>query len=450
MRRLERGASYVPLIIVIVLLIVAVFWAWIKTDESEQLLKQNRTLQAELEVKTDLASARGSYLLQNLSPEVGFAVVDGVSVDRQGKVIPSEYGSDYLKVENFVVTKINDLKERYKRTFDKGIYTEDSNGGFAREDGDKIEVRYVRVANMPSEATLEELYGLMDGAMQRMLADVSRYVALVQQEKQRFDAQKTEFDNTIADKDTTISDKGRDYETLRQSAASRDEELSNEIRTLQDQVREAEEKYDVEVKARRDEVSGLRNQLLAAEQDVRKAKRLKDMRERPIGPDGEILAATDAGGLVVLNRGKDAHMIPGLTFTVFNYGKGAVKVGKGAIVVIEVGKSTSTARIVETVNRMRPIVEGDLFESAAYNPNEVMHFYLLGRFKKYGRSDAAKRLEQLGAAVDPRVGIETHYLVLGAPETEDENLRDTDAYKQAIELGVKVITEAQLGTFMNY
>ena len=61
-----------------------------------------------------------------------------------------------------------------------------------------------------------------------------------------------------------------------------------------------------------------------------------------------------------------------------------------------------------------------------------------------------KRLEQLGAMVDPRVGIETHYLVLGAPESEDENLRDSDAYKQAVELGVKVITEAQLETFMNY
>ena len=34
---------------------------------------------------------------------------------------------------------------------------------------------------------------------------------------------------TITAKDTTISDKERDYETLRQSAASRDEELSNEI-----------------------------------------------------------------------------------------------------------------------------------------------------------------------------------------------------------------------------
>ena len=454
MRRLERGASYVPLIIVIVLLIVAVVWAWIKTDEAEQLMKQiempKTGLKAQLEVKTKQASERASYLLQKLSPEAGFAVVAGVSVDRLGNPIPLDYGSDFLAIENFTKGKLEELKSRYKRTFPRGTYTEDPNGGFAVESGDEVDVKYVRVASLPGDTDLENLYGLMDGAMKRMLADVSRYVALVQQEKQRFDAQKIEWDNTITAKDTTISDRARDYETLRQSAASRDEELSNEIRTLEDLNRELEEKYDVEVKAHRDDVSGLRNELLAAEQDVRKAKKLKKMIEFPIGPDGEILAATDSGGLVILNRGKDRHMIPGLTFTVFNYGKGAVKVGKGAIQVIEVNDVTSTARIIETVHPMRPIVQGDLFESKAYNPDQVIHFYLLGRFKKYGRSDAAKRLEQLGARVDPRVGIETNYLVLGSPETEDENLRDTDAYRHAMELGVTVITEAHLKTFMNY
>jgi len=450
MRRFERGASYVPLIIVIVLLIVAVFWAWIKTDEAEQLMKVNMTLQTQLDTKEAQAGALGKYLSLQLSPEIGWLVQEGVSVDREGKAIPSAYGSDFLAIETFVKTGIKNLKDKYQRTFPRGVYSEDSKGGMVREDGDNVVIHYVNPMRLPEETTLEVLYGHMEGAMERMLNDIERHVALVQEEKQRFIAQKTEWDNTIVQKDTTISDKSRDYETLRQSAASRDEELSNEIRTLEDQLRESEEKLDSEVKARREEVADLRNKVLAGEQDVRKAKKLKDMREKPIGPDGEILAASDTGGIVVLNRGKDMHMIPGLTFTVFNYGKGAVKVGKGAVLVLEVGECTSKARIIETVNPMRPIVEGDLFESKAYNPGEVMHFYLLGRFKKYGRSDAAKRLEQLGAKVDSRVGIETHYLVMGAPESEDESLRDSDAYKQAVELGVKVITEAQLASFMNY
>ena len=46
--------------------------------------------------------------------------------------------------------------------------------------------------------------------------------------------------------------------------------------------------------------------------------------------------------------------------------------------------------------------------------------------------------------------IDTNYLVMGAPTTEDENLRDTDAYKHADELGIAVITEAQLQMFLRY
>ena len=75
---------------------------------------------------------------------------------------------------------------------------------------------------------------------------------------------------------------------------------------------------------------------------------------------------------------------------------------------------------------------------------------LIGRFKKYGRSDAAKRLEQLGQNVDKSVGITTNYLVIGAPENEDDNLEDTDDYRRAKELGIRVITEKQLSTFLLY
>lgn len=143
-------------------------------------------------------------------------------------------------------------------------------------------------------------------------------------------------------------------------------------------------------------------------------------------------------------------MQPGLKFTVYALGKGAQQVDKAFVEVIEVLERTSVARVLDLVNPMNPVVRGDLFASPDYNPDEVIHFFLLGRFQKYGRSDAAKRLEMLGAKVDAKVGIDTHYLVLGAPEREDENLRDTEAYRTAQELGVKVITEDQLARFMNY
>ena len=40
--------------------------------------------------------------------------------------------------------------------------------------------------------------------------------------------------------------------------------------------------------------------------------------------------------------------------------------------------------------------------------------------------------------------------MIGAPESEDENLEDTDDYRRAKELGIRVITEKQLSTFLLY
>lgn len=159
---------------------------------------------------------------------------------------------------------------------------------------------------------------------------------------------------------------------------------------------------------------------------------------------------TSGQDIVILNRGKDKHMMAGLTFDVYDYVKGSVMRKKGTVVVIAVEDNTSKARVVELLSPMVPIVQGDLFESVAYNPDEQIHFFLLGRFQKFGKSDAAQRLTELGATVDKDVSVETDFLVLGSPETEEENLRDSVAYKHAMELGVKVITEAQLSQFLLY
>ena len=155
-------------------------------------------------------------------------------------------------------------------------------------------------------------------------------------------------------------------------------------------------------------------------------------------------------GIAVIDRGKADHLQPGLTFDVYNLGKGAVKVYKGVITVLDVDADTAKVRIVSTTNPMNPIVQGDMIESLTYNPGEKLNFVLIGRFKKYGRSDAAKRLEQLGQGIQSNVGISTDFLVVGAPETEDENLEDTDDYRRAKELGIRVITEKQLSTFLLY
>jgi len=443
MRRMERGASYVPLIIVIVLLVVAVAWAYIKNDEVDQLAKENKVLKAAKEQQQKERIDTLTYL-KNLSLKVGFPL-EATTTSKQGSAVD--------KISTWIADKLSNLATKYTREFPVAIYTMDPNGGIKRDDTaaeGRVNIVYVAPAAIPSEVTLEELYELMDGAMGRMLNDITRLVGDVQRERVKFAARETEFGSTIADKDSEIGRLRNEKAALESAKAQAERDAADQIAGLEDAKREAEENLETYQDQAKDEIAALKNQILALKQDVVKLKQRKRMEEFPIGPDGQVLAVTDDQGIAILNRGKADHLQPGTTFDVYTLGKGAQKIAKGVVTVLEVSSTEAKARVVSLLNPMNPIVTGDYFESATYNPDTQLHFYLLGRMRKYGKTDAAARLKDLGQAVDSEVGIDTDYIVLGAPENEDDNLRDTDAFKRAQELGVRVITEAQLSTFLDY
>jgi hypothetical protein len=445
MRGLQRGASYVPLIIVIVLLLFAVVWAYAKTSEVDHLKMELNRKTDEHSKELDRRTKLSTYLVQKVAPVTGFAIEAG-SQDP-----PAEYATDTRKMDQFIRRNLTDLRDKYFREFPMSAYSVDERGGIKKEaSGDKVKIVYIEPGNIPSETTLEFLYVNMASAMDRMLVDITRFVTEIDRLNQAAAAARTVYDNTIAEKDSTIAQKTRDYNDLQSRSATREQELSANVNQLQDRVRESENALETEQKARRDEVAGLRSELQKAAQDVVKAKDRKFDREVPVGPDGEVLAVTDAQDIVVLNRGKDKHMMVGLNFDVYDFVKGSLRRKKGTVVVIDVGANTARARVIDRMNPMVPLVQGDLFESISYNPEEQIHFFLLGRFDKFGKSDAARRLGELGALVDKSVGVETDFLVIGSPETEEENLRESDEYRRAVELGVKVITEAQLSQFLNY
>jgi hypothetical protein len=446
MRRHERGASYVPLIIVVVLLIVAVVWAYIQTDKAQKLEKDLAAAQKNAKEENDRRTKTLGYL-KDLADQVGFPI-DNPTAD-----MPADFHSDVTKVKSFILTKLGDLKDKYVREFPVGVYTfDEENGGIKRseEDNGKVKVGYIAVGKIPSEVTLENLYGLMDEAMGRMLNDITRLVGdkktLMQSEVEKVKG----LNDTIAEKDKEIARLRSEVDKITNQKAQQERDLNDQINSLTDQKREAEEKANQVEEQMKTKVAALNNQLLAKEQDVQKLKKRHFTNTVPVGPDGQVLAVTDDQGIAVINRGKKDHLAPNTTFDFYTLGKGDQKIMKGTGVVLDVGPEQARVRITSLANQANPIVPGDYIESVTYNPNETLHFFLLGRMQKYGKSDAAARLRQLGQKVDDKVGIMTDYLVLGSPEGEDDNLRDTEAYKKAQELGVKVITERQLSQFLNY
>jgi NAD-dependent DNA ligase len=163
-----------------------------------------------------------------------------------------------------------------------------------------------------------------------------------------------------------------------------------------------------------------------------------------------VTAVAEGGGFVVVDLGKADNLIAGTNFDVYAIGKGGRQVPKGTIKVIRVDNDTAQAQVMQQYDAYSPLVAGDQIRSLTYDPNETIHVALVGRFSKMGRSDAAARLRALGVVVDEAVGIDTHYLVVGAPESEAEPIEETSAYKAADLYGITKISERELSRFTMY
>jgi NAD-dependent DNA ligase len=445
MRRLERGASYVPLIIVVVLLIVAIVWAYIKHDEVDKLQKDLKAAKDKETVETERGAEIRAYLVK-LSDVLGFAITDPTETKK------SEFQIDFDKVEQHILQKLEELKG-IQRTFKQGVYEfppEEQGGIVTKTEGENITVGYIESGRIPTEATVEMLYDLMLSGMRRMLVDLNGMHKALEDEKARYAEYRQGHDAAIEAKKSEIETLRNEKSSLQASLIQKEADLKAEISGLEDRNKALEVELEDERKERRAEKAAANNEISALKQNVVKLKQRKRMVEEPIGPDGQILAVTEGQGIAIIDRGKDHHLQAGLSFDVYTLGKGAQKVYKGSITVLDVYDYTAKVRIIDLKSPMMPMVQGDYIESLTYNPDEKLSFVLIGRFKKYGRSDAAKRIQQLGQTVQDMVSIDTHYLVMGAPESEDQNLEDTDAYKKAKELGVKIITERQLSSFLRY
>lgn len=443
MRRLERGASFVPLIIVLVLLVIALVWAYVKHDEVDQLNVRLAEAQAQAKEEQQRRIDTLKYL-QNLAERVGFPLPDG-----SGK--PTEYRADTEAASAFLQERIANLRSKYVREFPVAVYTFDENGGVKRDEGGgKVTVGYITLGELPSDVTLQNLYVYMEGAMSRMLNDIGRLATEIERLQAAAATEKAGFQAALAAKDQTIARLQSEKSAVETAKSQLEARLNQDVARAEDEMRAAREALATAQSEHKVAIQKMETEVAARESMVQRLKEREKMVQQPIGPDGSVLAVSADQGLAYIDRGKRHHLVPGTTFDVYTLGKGAQKVHKGTLVVLDVDSTQARARISSLADPARPIVSGDMIESLTYNPDEELHVFLLGRTRKYGKADAAARLRQLGVVVDDAVGVDTTYLVLGDPMNADEDLRETEAYKRAQELNVRVITEAQLSSFLDY
>jgi hypothetical protein len=167
--------------------------------------------------------------------------------------------------------------------------------------------------------------------------------------------------------------------------------------------------------------------------------------------------------VVYIDLGSGEHVLPGMTFVVYNRHDGVPKLGdgmspenmpagEGSIEVESVGAYSSQCRIIKT-EVGRHINQGDLIANLVYDRNTKFNFVVYGKFD-LGQTDQPKdsdreKIEALvikwGGRIQPKIDVDTDFVVMGAePKVESfspDELQDPFNVKQ------KQDEEAQLKAY---
>lgn len=195
------------------------------------------------------------------------------------------------------------------------------------------------------------------------------------------------------------------------------------------------------------------NDLLGQNAQLEQTKRLLERRleergrtqSRPDGPeswklpDGQVSSALIEENVVFINRGRNDHVLLGLTFEVYSRKTGVVSDdtgelrGKGTVEVISVSENSSVCRVVR-VTRGQAIVEGDLIANTVYDPNITFKFHVHGDFdidnvgqpSEVDRRRIETMIEEWGGKLTPQLTYDVDFLVLGRepalPERPEDQL----------------------------
>jgi hypothetical protein len=463
MRNAERGASQIPLVICIVLLLVAAFFAYNQYSERESIQKRLDDI-----VGAATSPSAPSPSDADIKQAIRFA--NGVGREQKQRLLEVVEVTGCRDEENpeLVVSpaKLRATVQKLLDALDKGNtfaiefaadrYLEDNanQGGIkVAENAGKVTVRYpgskeLRGAS-PDMTNVMEYVVLK--AMSAMIFDIKRYrdaydAALSAKEKEA-EARKAD----IAAKDAEIRAK---QEELAAQVASAQQALSEAKRQASD-AEAAKQSIETESNARVAAITAerdhYRSELEKASGQVQVLKARKRAIETDTSPDGTILSVSERQDFAVIDLGKkDNNLLPGTNFEVYGIGKGGQRIPKGTVKVTKVDATSSNCTVLMVLDRFTPIAPGDKIMSLLYSPKEIIHVALVGRFVRMGKSDAARRLQNIGVVVDEKVGIHTTYIVVGEPEDENQPLQETTEFKTAEIYGIPHITEAELSRFTMY
>jgi hypothetical protein len=175
----------------------------------------------------------------------------------------------------------------------------------------------------------------------------------------------------------------------------------------------------------------------------------------PEKPDGEVLAVSDGGAVAWIDLGGKHGLKAGTRFELMRRGRSGELISRGKVEVRQVESDKAMVGLLEEPNIYDPMLPGDLIRNPHFSKGESLHFYLLGAFPLgLSKEFVTGRLTALGGQVDSRLGTITDVLVVGeknlANDEDEPDLTDTEEYRYARSIGMRIIRLDELAAYLRY
>lgn len=185
-------------------------------------------------------------------------------------------------------------------------------------------------------------------------------------------------------------------------------------------------KTDLE-KANRAELLDLSNKYNQVDTKLRELVKQEAIFHDLTEAQGRVVDPHQGENFAFITLGSRERLVRGLKFVVFVREPGGAVRWKGEVEVKEIFENTAKVSITGTVDRMDPIISGDLIYNPLYSPRGPRKIALAGDFVKtrYSKEQAIARIRAIGSVVQEAVTDETDFVIVG------ESYLSTPEYERA-------------------
>ncbi len=305
-----------------------------------------------------------------------------------------------------------------------------------------------------ADTTLEAALTGVEKAYDDMKTSAANWKGQYEAAKQAEQAATDEAQAIADQKDSEIDQLNADLDAEKARAARAQGQAQDTIDQQRNRISTLESSIADLTETTKREKNELTNQLMAMDARIEEINTRNRIIREKSGPDGTVVNADEALGLVYLDIGAEHGLKRGTPFKVWSYGKGKQKVAKGTIEVREVRGDYAVAGVTSTVDPLNPIGKGDKVSNVYFDRGKAPEFVFLGQIPgRYNNEEAARILRSRGAVVADKVTANTDFLVVGRQATSsgtEEELEDSEPFKRAVLYGVELLRGEELVQYIQY